>query len=306
MQSFLHDPHSDDLGARLVEWLAIPRAPDYQPWALVDMSMLDAGVLGRLERLTGASVALLDGSRYAAYEELGPRLIPLSSISPPAIERFVAHFSGRPALSFVELPTCERSPDLAGLARLAEAETSDGLQLYCRFSDTRILPNVLQALDPQQTERLARTVRRWAWIGRDGHLQSSKFAEKTSKRASESDEPFQLSDAQFSALMQAAECDTLHQLLCDISPEIIPDLPGSAIHRKLDRLLSVARDYGITEAPDQLQFVTIAWSSSEHFHELSSLSSTWNTTRSAKQRFGEAVKDWSDEIWDEIESMANN
>lgn len=306
MHTFLQNPHLADIGAALRAWLAAPRSPEYCLYALADMSILDATALKKMERLSAPGIALLEGSRYTAYEELGPRLFPLSPLEPPAVERFIGIASGLPALSFVELLAPEGSPDRRGLVWLAEAETSDGLLLYCRFTDTRILPGVLQVLDRAQIGRLGHTVRRWAWVGRDGGLHTRDFPCTTSDDDSATDVAIQFSDAQFAALMQAAECDTVYQMLREVSPEIVPVLPPVDIYRRLDALLRVARGYGLTEAPDQLQFVSIAWSSSERFHELECLGPTWAATCSGGQRFGDAVKEWPDAIWDGIEVMTNN
>ncbi|NMF87901.1 DUF4123 domain-containing protein [Aromatoleum petrolei] len=302
MPTYLQNPHQAELAAALSAWLSAPCPSGFQLWALADLSILGATALRTIERLASPTFALLDGTRYAAYEEIGPRLIPIIGDSERITESLLAMANTLPALSFLELKTDDCEPRREQLATLACVETPDGLQLYCRFTDTRVLPGVLRVLDHSQRSRVAQTVRRWAWIGRDGHLEAQYLAE-ANMGSRETRTALSLSDDQFTALMQAAEPDILFGLLREISPEIIPARAPSTIHARLASLLQTARRYGIDDTPDQLQFVTIAWSTSEQFHELESLAGIWAATRSGELRFRDAVMRWTDEQWNEIETM---
>lgn len=302
MPTYLQDPQQAELAAELGAWLATPRPPGFQLWALLDLSILGASALRKIERSASPTVTLLDGTRYSAYEEIGPRLIPIPGGSQRSVEAVLAVANTLPALSFLELKTEDASPRREELATLASVETPDGLQLYCRFTDTRVLPGVLRVLDHSQRSRLAQAVRRWAWIGRDGHLETHYLAEANAG-GSETRTALSLNDDQFSALLRAAEPDILFGLLRDISPEIIPAQAPSTIHARLASLLETARRYGIDDTPDQLQFVTIAWSTSEQFHELESLAETWSATRNGELRFRNAITQWTDEQWAELEAM---
>lgn len=305
MHRFLQNSHEPDFTEALTAWLRAPRDDDCRCFAIADMSILDASVLRSLERLAAPNIAVLEGSRYAAYDELGPRLIPLGTPDAATIERFIGTTVGLPALSFVELHAPNNTPDRSGLVWLADAKTSDGLQLYCRFTDTRVLPSVLRVLDCAQAARLGQSVRRWAWLGRDGKFQWRDFTGASADKISGGNSAMEFSDRQFATLMQAAECDLLYQQILEVSPELIPNSSPFEIFGRLEALLNLARGYGITEAPDQLQFITIAWSSSERFHELDSLSATWRATGSGSMSFSVAVTEWSEGHWDEIESTAS-
>lgn len=302
MPTYLQDPQQPELAAALGAWLATPRPPGFQTWALADLSILGASALRRIAQSASPTVALLDGTRYSAYEEFGPRLIPLMGDSERIVESLLAMANALPALSFLELKTDDCEPRRVELTTLACVETPDGLQLYCRFTDTRVLPGVLRVLDHSQRSRLAQTVRRWAWIRRDGHLEAQYLAEANAG-SSETRPVLSLNNDQFTALLQAAEPDIMFGLLREISPEIIPAQAPSTIHARLASLLETARRYGIDDTPDQLQFVTIAWSTSERFHELESLAETWSTTRNGELRFRDAVMLWTDKQWNELETM---
>lgn len=305
MHRFLQNLHAPDSAAALAAWLQAPRDENCRCYAIADMSILEARALRSLERLSAPSAPLLDGSRYAAYGELGPRLVPLVDFDASAMARFIGIADGLPALSFVEIETSNGMPDRATLLWLADARTSDGLHLYCRFPDTRVLVSVLRVLDRAQIARLGQSVRRWAWLGRDGKFQCRDFTGVTAEELAGGGAAIEFSDEQFAALVQAAECDLLYQQLLELAPELIPDSTAFEIFARLEALLNLARGYGLTEPPDQLQFVTIAWSSSERFHELDSLSPTWTATRSGSKSFSMAVAEWSDGQWDEIESIAS-
>lgn len=265
--------------------------------------MLNPKMLARLERHTSAGVQILETSRYAAYEELGPRLIPLDRLPSEKMQRFLSASDGVPALSFVEFLAPEGIPQLQSLVWLGEAKTADGMQMYCRYTDTRILPVLLNTLTDDQTAALAGSIRRWAWVNREGRLNQKIFA-ATKAVSDEPLPPLSFEDQQFSSLMQAAEADLIFSMLHESSPEIIPQTTPFDIHRRLSKLLDAGRERGIVDAPDQLQFVAIAWSSSETFYQLPCLVPSWENTRSEKGRFPEILKTWEDSIWEQIDALS--
>ncbi|MBT0963128.1 DUF4123 domain-containing protein [Denitromonas iodatirespirans] len=306
MTRFLQNTHGGSLAPHLSQWLAQCGDETHSPYALIDMSMLEPTTHGRLERLAGPSIELLAGTDYEAYGELGPRLFALSAIDSTALARLTGTTDARPALSVLEITTHAGVPDLRGLQWLADAQGTDDTRLYCRYADTRILPNVLSVLDPTQSAWLARTIRRWAWVGRDGTLESIDFTPTDSAAPRHDETRIHFDDAQFGTLMQAAEADTLFDDLHDQSPEIIPTADPATLWRRLDALLDIARTHGIDDAPDQRQFITLAWSASEHFHTLPALAATFDATRSGSKRFADAVAGWNDDIWNQIEALAEH
>lgn len=163
-------------------------------------------------------------------------------------------------MSFVEILAPEGIPQLQSLLWLAETETADGMQMYCRYADTRILSVLLDQLTENQTATMAGSIRRWAWVNREGGL-SQKILMATSAGSDGTSSPLSLEERQFSALMQAAEADLIFSMLRESSPEIIPETTPFDIHRRLSHLLEAGRQRGVVDAPDQLQFVAIAWSS---------------------------------------------
>ena len=176
MKSFLQNQHAAELADELALWLEEGNPQNYRCFAIADMTMLNAKMLVRMERHASTGVQILETSRYAAYEELGPRLIPLGRLPSEKIQRFLSPSDGLPALSFVELLAPEGIPQLQSLVWLAEAETADGMQMYCRYTDTRILPVLLDTLTDDQTAVLAGSIRRWAWVNREGRLNQKILA----------------------------------------------------------------------------------------------------------------------------------
>lgn len=306
MTRFLQNTHGGSLAPHLSQWLAQCGDETHSPYALIDMSVLELTTHRRLERAAGPSIELLAGTDYEAYGELGPRLFALSLADMPALERLISATDARPALSVLEIATHAGAPDLRALQWLADAQSADGTRLFCRYADTRILPNALKVLDPTQNAWLARTIRRWAWVDRDGSLQSINFTPADSTAPPHDETRIHFDDAQFGTLMQAAEADTLFDVLHDQSPEIIPTADPATLWRRLDTLLDIARTHGIDDAPDQRQFITLAWSASEHFHTLPALAATFDATRSGSRRFADAVTGWNDDIWNQIEALAEH
>jgi len=302
LKSFLQNQHAAELADELALWLDERSPQNYRCFAIADMTMLDAKMLARLERHASTGVQILETSRYAAYEELGPRLIPLGRLPSERMQRFLSASDGVPALSFVELLAPEGIPQLQSLAWLAEAETADGMQMYCRYADTRILPVLLDTLTDDQTAVPAGSIRRWAWVNREGRLNQKIFA-ATKVVNDEPLPPLSFEDQQFSSLMQAAEADLIFGMLHESSPEIIPETTRFDIHRRLSNLLDAGRERGVVDASDQLQFVAIAWSSSETFYQLPCLAPSWEIIRDQKGRFSDVVKTWDDSIWEQIDAL---
>lgn len=302
MKSFLQNQHAAELADELVLWLDEGSPQNYRCFVIADMTMLNPKMLARLERNASPGVQILDTSRYAAYEELGPRLIPLGRLPSEKIQRLLSASDGVPALSFVELLAPEGIPQLQSLVWLAEAETADGMQMYCRYTDTRILPALLDTLTDDQTAVPAGSIRRWAWVNREGKLNHKKFA-AIKVVNDEPLPPLSFEGQQFSSLMQAAEADLIFSMLRESSPEIIPETTPFDIHRRLSHLLEAGRQRGVVDAPDQLQFVAIAWSSSETFYQLPCLAPSWEIIRNQQGRFSEVLKTWDDSIWEQIDAL---
>ena len=97
LKSFLQNQHAAELADELALWLGEGSPQNYRCFVIADMTMLNPKMLARLERHTSAGVQILETSRYAAYEELGPRLIPLDRRGGPAqLDRnlvFLSEFS---------------------------------------------------------------------------------------------------------------------------------------------------------------------------------------------------------------------
>lgn len=302
MKDFLQNQHTAELAGELTEWLEVATSSNCHCFAIADMSMLDAQMLARLERYASPGVQLLETSRYAAYEELGPRLILMDRLQVGKLERFLSASDSVPALSFVELHAPEGIPQRQSLVWLAEAETTDGMQMYCRYTDTRILPVLLDKLTEDQTAVLSGSIRRWAWVNREGRLSQKLFAANKVVN-DEPSQPLSFDDQQFSKLMQAAEADLIFSMLRESSPEIIPETTPFDIHRRLSNLLDAGRERGVVDASEQLQFVAIAWSSSETFYQLPCLAPSWEIIRDQKGRFSDVVKTWDDSIWEQIDAL---
>jgi len=139
--------------------------------------------------------------------------------------------------------------------------------------------------------------------GRSGRLNQKIFA-ATKVLNDQPLPPLSFEDQQFSSLMQAAEADLIFNMLRESSPEIIPQTMPSDIYQRLSNLLDAGREQGIVDAPDQLQFVAIAWSSSETIYQLPCLVTSWEMTRSENGRFSEVLTTWNDSIWEQIDALS--
>jgi hypothetical protein len=175
--------------------------------------LVDGAVLGdegrqRLRDAYGAAVHAFDGSVLADYEELGLLVWRWRALhTKDALEAVRIALAGKPAVSFVQCDAGLKAL-CATLAWLAAAETEDGMPLYLRIGDTRVLSSFLFQLQPAQEARLHATVSNWAWPDRSGQLH--RVGTEALPGAQPDTAGLMLDNAQYAALLDAAEVDMLH------------------------------------------------------------------------------------------------
>ena len=282
-------------------------------WLLVDAALLPSGAAARLSaRLQLPLKNALEGSSLASFGEHAPQLLALPQEKQrrrEVLERFVQLDSSAPAFSVIE-SSADASALTALCGELALATIDGDLRVHCRFADSRVLPNLLACLLPEQTQRIARVVQRWHWLDhmaashswQPNHSGGASNANAASVAAQSGETGLVLNNAQFSAMLSALEPDTLFQLLLENTSELVPKAGRGAFRNQLQRILQRADTFKLVTPNDRLQFSILSLSCGEDFHVHAVLKPTWQAVAAGGTLEAE-MKSWTDAIWDAIQPV---
>lgn len=297
---FAYAKHDNRLLPEVIAWLERMVATANPVFALLDGSMLEPARFKVLDGLLRDLEPALAGTPFEVYGQQGPQLWLIESIDPEQLSNLLRYTDGIPCLSFIV--GRQSTLQLKGaLAWLAKADTGEALPMHCRFADTRMLPSLLESLEPDQSGELARGVIEWAWVGREGRLQRREIAAADPMESPSHNKPFQLDAQQFGLLLQRAEPDMVFQMLADNMSDVLPDQSGDRVYERIARMLANARGYGVVDLPDLFQYVVVGFCTTDDFDRYPTLASTWGNTRGGRQRFGDLAKQWPEETWQALE-----
>jgi len=178
----------------------------------------------------------------------------------------------------------------ATLVWLAAAETEDGMPLYLRIGDTRVLSSFLFQLQPAQEARLHAAVSHWAWPDRSGGLK--RAATEAMPHVQPAEGSLVLDNAQYAALLNATEADMLHASVRAIEAKWIDARSGNELHQWLQALLPRMRGLGITRPKDKWAFVSLALRAPDGFEQLTELGETWLRVRSGATDLNVEISQW--------------
>ena len=271
-------------------------------WLLVDAALLDRRQLAWAVAASGwHTVNTLRGSRLEAFGDSAPHMIAMRG-DPPAVsrglERLVAIDRTAPAVSAFASSSCVE--ELQRLFRyLGDARIDDDMDVYCRFSDTRVLPSLLAVQTPEQAEYIGRSISVWKWFGRCEDV--DQWVRPVPSPKPDLGDRIRLSAAQFNAMLNASEADALFTLLLEGTPELVPQAQRGQFHKRLCLFLNTAATYSVTTPRDQMQFAVLSLTCGESFHLHPQLAATWAAMRKNGSRLTEEMKSWSDDLWATLE-----
>lgn len=300
---FAYSSHGTAINQQIFVWLEQALDVGNQAYALLDGSMFKADDIRSLERLSVSIQLALANSPFESYGRQGPLLWPLETADSKALCALLRRADGIPALSFIATPP-DAKPLNEVLLWLALSHAEDGQKLYCRFADTRTLPGLLDCLKPEQNVVLGTAIDEWAWIDRDATLQTKSFAPFTGMQLPVP-EHFCLDAAQFDLMLTRAEPDMVFQMLAEQMPEVLPDTAPHEIHARLTRLLSTARQRGIVDFPEFINYANIAFLTFDDFDQHPIMQDVWKKIEDAAGRFGELVEQCPDSVWQALQHAAS-
>jgi len=270
-------------------------------WAVVDGALLGTEGAQRLKAVYGAPVRAFDDTPLDAYEELGLLLWLWSSMDArDELEAMRTVMGDRPGVSFVRTHGGGPDPLSRVLAWLAGGTTADGMLLYLRVGDSRVLNSFLRHMHPAQQAHLQTVIREWVWPDRSGHAQSMVI-ETDAPPPVESAPPLVIDDVQYAALLDDAAADILHAALRPIESGWHDKRNGAQLHAWLQRVLQRTDALGITRQQDQLAFASVALRVSGEFELAPELGETWLRVRSGTAALTEEIEKWNPLQWAAVE-----
>ena len=308
--------YSHDLHTQLTQWLNKPTlVKDSAKWLLIDATLLEQNAFVRLMKPYENTYLhnVFTKSRFEVYGLHAPHLFHIGQLDQQAQSAFLADVlilcNGIPALA--ALDACDDATSLAqGLAWFAQAYTPDGLELYCRLADTRITPGLVQVMDEDQRIKLGQNILQWQVVNRLGTLDAllpniqAQHDGKTPFKKFASSKPFTLTDAQFAALMQKSEPDTLFQMLLESNPDLVPATNRALFHQRLDTIVERAHQHEIQSSTDLFLFTIVALTTHDKFDTHPVLEETWANIKQKGTSFNKLVNAWPKKIWDELSHAA--
>lgn len=304
---FAVSPHAGNLGDALRDWVASATTNATPVFAIVDGSMFESHVLTSLMAANHPAIApVLSDTPLESYGVHGPLLCDVGEASLRLLGKLLRLSNQKPALSFVK-PRADVATLRDALRWLAVAQTGEEVRLYCRYADTRVLPGLLEALNPPQRQVLAGAIEQWRWIARDGGaLEDRIFPESPPEDTALPAGALQLDDSQYAGLLRHAEPDMVCQLLIERLPELLPAGLSGPVHRRIAAIVDRARTRGIDELNDLFQYAIVALSTYDDFAQHPCLRDAWEAYGKNGSSFGAFVESWPEDVWQELQGAARS
>lgn len=221
---------------------------------------------GRWSRLPKYS--LYDGTALHTLEAATPHLLtaPATSDEQSAwLHGIFVACAGKPMLSIL----ASASPAVALVDHLRPylvARTPDSLEWPVRWGDTRVLPNLMDTLEPARREHLLSPFLCWWSVARDGALSCWQGAAYLEPTPADFDK-LPLSDAAFGRLVDLAEADAVLANIHDTQSDVLRKHRALDCHARVARHLAIASAIGISSAGARQHFSVLSLCLTDDFTE---------------------------------------
>jgi hypothetical protein len=308
--NYMQDPPQADIFAELTHWLATPVVRhSCAKWLLFDGAVLGEQVTKRLVKMSKATEIhhLFADTEFSAYGRSVPHLIPLDQGNRgEGTLRTVLEYGGNlPAIAILD--ACADAGEVCNTLRwLARAKTVDGLDMYCRFADTRITSVLMDVLCPHQLATLGMCIENWRILDRHGRLRQvlPSLASVTGSGwcdlTDHTIEKLVFSDKQYLSMMRLCEADEIFFMLSEGAPDLVPDGHLGDFHNRLSNLLFAARQHGLDKTSEIFQFSVIALTTRDSFFLDPILEEFWGEIRHKGCSFSSLVQAWTDQTWEAL------
>lgn len=284
---------------------ALLAAAEPSGWLVLDAALFDEPAFEvALRRLPAQRFNTLEDTPLAPFGKRAPWAFKLDGTSLDATAHSLAALyrsnHRAPALSTICTAAEERTLKRT-FAYLATPRL-DEMPVHCRFADTRILPHLLRNLTLHQQEPLAASINRWTWLGRSANCESW-VPTRTVRQFTAAAPPrsLELNPAQYGAMLDAAEPDSMVLLLEESTPQLVPENAGAAFHDSLTQTLTAASGLHVSGTLDRLQFIVLALSLGKGFHCTPCLEPTWRAVSNGAS-LTDVVSRWEEDVWNILEA----
>nr|WP_198044528.1 DUF4123 domain-containing protein [Cupriavidus taiwanensis] len=276
-------------------------------WLLIDAMLVDFARIRAIARMNGWPIHnVLASSRLSAFGDMAPHLIelPRSDANLQArVGQLIAAGAAAPAFSW--LSSSKRAEEVCQtLSYLAMAQVDGDMELYCRFADTRILPELWRTLTDSQRLRVMQNIASWSCLDRENAPRRLSPDVANSNEVADQHEFIHLTSGQFATMLDASEGDTMFSLLLDTTPELAPVEHRGKFHATLMGYIDRAAKLGIKAPVDKLQFIVLSLTCTETFSRLPELADTWRRVAGGES-LKECMTQWSDAIWNVLEGKSS-
>jgi len=268
---FATEPAHASLPLQISQTLAeLRRAHDDAPlyvFALID-GAFDEALLATRKWSRLPKYSLYDNTALHTLGAAAPHLL----TTPPAadeqsvwLQGIFAACEGRPMISVLAsaLPAMALKDHLRPYLI---ARTPDSLEWPVRWGDTRVLPGLIDTLEPGRREHLLSPFHHWWSVARDGALIGWQDGACPEPTASDFDK-LPLSDAAFGRLVDLAEADAVLANIHDTQPDLLRQHRPVDCHDRVARHLVIASACGISAAGARQHFSVLALCLADDFTE---------------------------------------
>jgi len=246
-------------------------APDGSRYALIDCAFAPQ-CHQLLKQRTGSGLwrSLYENMPGATDEAIrhSPVLLNIDAIERPLLDRVLLPTNGLPMLSFI------RSVETIGslFERLSPwcIVNADGQYFVLRFPDTRRLPDVLNALSPQQQLALYGPGTAWHFRRRDASWQTFLAPSQTASFTSQPELAPRLDGDQCAALIAGSEADEIVANLLYLTPRYGEQHSPSKLHALATYSLAAANAMRIDTLVQRMNLCELFWQQPELSNNLHS------------------------------------
>lgn len=146
------------------------------------------------------------------------------------------------------------------------ARTPDSLEWPVRWGDTRVLPGLIDTLEPGRREHLLSPFHHWWSAARAGTLIGWQGGACAAPKPADFDK-FPMGDMAFARLVDLAEADAVLANIHDTQPDLLRQHRPVACHARVARHLAIASACGISAAGARQHFSLLALCLADDFTE---------------------------------------
>lgn len=154
------------------------------------------------------------------------------------------------------------------LALRLEAELQQRLSVVLRFADARVLPVLHDTLDAEQRSRFFSCATNWWYVSRRGELRALPLQREPGTEPSPFEPPLQLTAPQEQQLIDAAEPDSVMQILRRHDAQALDKIASSEQYDFVKAAIRRARAWSVETPSDLALFCMLALEHGPAFDEL--------------------------------------